>query len=77
MRCGAQGHVAAPRGPARMCLRGTEVTCIYLIYIYYMVQSKYKHSIEEFKLTFIYLIVYIPDASPKFLPCGIILLYVI
>ena len=35
MQCGAQGHVAAPRGPARMCLRGTEVTCIYHIYIIY------------------------------------------
>ena len=65
--------VAAPRGPARMCLRDTEVTCI-IIFILYTVHSKYKHSIEEFKLTAIYLIVYIPDASPKFPPCGIILL---
>ena len=36
MRRGAHGHVAVPRGPARMCLRGTEVTCISHIYMYYI-----------------------------------------
>ena len=59
MRRGTQGHVAVPRGP-RECLRGTDVTNIY-IYSYYLGYSTYKHSIEEFKLTAITLIVYIPD----------------
>ena len=30
----------------------------------------YKRSIEELNLTAIYLILYIPDASPQFPPCG-------
>ena len=39
---------------------------------YYIGYSSYKHSIEEFKLTVINRSPYIPDASPKFPPCGTI-----
>ena len=46
MRRGTQGHVAEPRGPARVHAWhwGDVYTYIYLLYIGY---STYKHSIEE------------------------------
>ena len=45
MRCGAQGHVAEPRG-LRECLRGTEVT--YTIFFITYGYITYKPSIEDF-----------------------------
>ena len=62
MRHGTQGHVALPRG--------CDVSFTYIFY--YIGYSTYKHSIEEFKLTVINRSPYIPDASPKFPPCGTI-----
>ena len=50
MRRGAQGHVAAPRGPVRVPAWHNDD--VYILYSIYYGYHTYKHSIEEFKLTF-------------------------
>ena len=50
MRCGAQGHVTTPRGPARV--PGWHNDDVYILYLIYYGYRTYKHSIEEFKLTY-------------------------
>ena len=50
MRHGTQGHVAAPRGPARVPAWHNADVYIYIL-LYYGYRT-YKHSIEEFKLMY-------------------------
>ena len=74
MRRGTQGHVAVPRGP-RECLHGTEVTChVFIFNRNSMVIVHISIRYFGFKLTVINRSPYIPDASPKFPPCGTIIL---
>ena len=47
MQRGAPGHVAAPRGPARVSA-WHDVTFIYIIYLLHMVIVRISYSIEEF-----------------------------
>ena len=50
MRRGAQGHVAAPRGPVRVPAWHNDN--MYILYLMYYGFRTYKHSIQEFKLTY-------------------------
>ena len=50
MRRGAQGHVAAARGPTRVPAWHNDD--VYILYSINYGYRTYKHSIEEFKLTY-------------------------
>ena len=60
MRRGTHGHVATPCGPTR-CLRGADVTCIFIFIIIIRVVVHMSIPYSEFKVTHIIGPHYKPD----------------